>query len=108
MLTLTTEKQIEEIKDQNRYALLLIGKKDCPPCKELKEYLLSIECEYVDVQFFTIEGTLIKDWCFTNDITTVPVLFIYDNSCNIIYKQKGFNPSDKQTIINILDLLNKG
>lgn len=39
MLLTTTTDQIQEIKDQNKYSLLLVSKDNCQPCKQLKEYI---------------------------------------------------------------------
>ena len=103
MLQLTTTEQIQEIKVQSKYSLLLINKDNCQPCKQLKEYLNQIESDYPKVDFYNIDGTTIRDWCVQQNIRTVPTLFVYDNDCNIIHTQRGFNPSDEQTIKNILN-----
>lgn len=106
MLQLTTTDQIQEIKDQNKYSLLLVSKDNCQPCKQLKEYLDQIEPDYPKVDFYNIDGTTIRDWCVQQNIRTVPTLFVYDNDCNIIHTQRGFNPLDEQTIKNILNSFN--
>jgi glutaredoxin len=70
--------------------------------KQLKEYLNQIESDYPNVDFYNIDGTTIRDWCAQQNIRTVPTLFVYDNDYNIVHTQRGFNPSDEQTIKNIL------
>ena len=108
MLQLKTTDQIQEIKDQNKYSLLLVSKDNCQPCKQLKEYLNQIEPDYPKVAFYNIDGTTIRDWCAQQNIRTVPTLFVYDNDYNIVHTQRGFNLSDEQTIKNILNSFNWG
>lgn len=93
MKTITTLQELEEIIKTSEKVLVKIGQEGCGPCRLLESNMSSIEPEFPEVAFVTIDATECEE-SLIDGIMSVPVLKYYKDS-ELIATMNGLKTKDQ-------------
>ncbi|MGM9924280.1 MAG: thioredoxin family protein [Bacillus sp. (in: firmicutes)] len=76
MIKLESEKQYEELKDNNR-VVFLFSADWCSDCRILEPLMPEIEEDFADYKFVYIDRDQFIDICAENDVYGIPSFIVY-------------------------------